>query len=99
MIKVYVFITGLALYQFSSTAGAPTTVIFPSGDYDYPGLGHIPAHTLTALAGDYDPVDNLPSPLESTLTVACPSGGCSAIKVPDNIPQLADLLDGKRPVV
>jgi len=98
MIKVYVFITGLALYQFSSTGG-PTTVIFPSGGYDYPGFTHIPAHSLTVLAGDYVPVNNLPSSLESTLTVACPSGGCSAIKVPDNIPQLADLLDGKMPVV
>ncbi len=97
MIKVYVFVTGLALYQFASlTAGGTSYVILAAGDYDYPKGAHIDPHELTIQAGN-DPVPTpFPSKLEAAFTVKCPEGGCTAVKEPAAIPSLVTLLRADR---
>lgn len=93
MIKVYIFITGLALYQFASSPGKTSYVILPSGHFDFPGLSHSAAHEIKVLSGDKaKEVVGLTLPLEAKFEVACPVGGCSKITEPEKIPSLVDLL-------
>jgi hypothetical protein len=102
MIKVYVFVTGLALYQFASlTPGGTSYVILASGDYDYQGQVHIPKHELVIQAGNTATGTPFPIPLEATLAVNCPTGGCVAVAEPAAIPSLVTLLkvDNMTPIL
>jgi hypothetical protein len=94
MIKVYIFVTGLVLYQFAATPGGTNYAILASGHFDFPGLAHIGKHEITVQAGsDGHPVP-FGVPLEAELSVNCPAGGCPPIKEPEAIPSLVDLLVG-----
>jgi len=92
MIKVYVFITGLVLYQFTSVTGGTSYAILGSGHF---AIGDVPIadHTIKIQYGD-KPETSLSSPLEAQLTVRpCPpNDGCTAIQSPALIPSLKDLM-------
>lgn len=95
MIKVYVFITGLVLYQFTSVPGGTSYAILGSGHF---AIGSIPSadHTITIKYPGQAETSVTP-PLEVQLTVACPSGpcppkGCRGIETPELIPSLKDLM-------
>ncbi|HEX3555341.1 MAG TPA: hypothetical protein VIA62_19120 [Thermoanaerobaculia bacterium] len=94
MIKVYIFVTGLVLYQFALTPGGTNYAILASGHFDYPGLSHIGEHTVKVFSGqDAHPVVGLSLPLEVELSVSCPGTGvCDPIKEPQEIPSLGDIL-------
>lgn len=101
MIKVYIFITGLVLYQFAPSPGGTSYAILVSGDYDYPGLAHIGKHELGIYAGDSAAAQTLDLPLEAKLSVSCPGTGCLPLNRLQQIPLLDELLypDWVQPMV
>jgi hypothetical protein len=93
MIKVYVFITGLVLYQFAPSPGGTSYAILVEGNYDIPGLGFSAQHEIKVLSGQATNEAKVNLPLEARLTVGCRVGGCKKkVEEPPQIHSLADLL-------
>jgi hypothetical protein len=98
MIKVYVFVTGLVLYQFSPNAGGTHHAMLAAGDYQFPQLARIATHEVKVFSGQAaDPVTTVPIPLVADLSVPC--NGCAAVTVPAEIASLDELMgvDGLDP--
>lgn len=93
MIKVYVYVTGLVLYQFSATPGEPARALLAAGGYMFPGLGHIHAHEVLIQPGieenQYTPQDD---PSIVSFSADCASSPCPPIPPPPEVPNLADLV-------
>jgi hypothetical protein len=94
MVRVVVYVTGIALAQFSPNANEPAIVVVASGHHDYAsdlGTTH-QEHATTVEQGDRKPVP-MPGgviPLIE-LTAPCPSGDCT-IAPPRRIADLDELL-------
>jgi hypothetical protein len=91
MIKVYVFVTGLVLYQFSTTSGEPARAILAAGGYEYEPLGAVVIeHHPQVRIGSKDKASvTHTSPFVWRFDVNC--DGCQAII--DSPPELLDLAE------
>lgn len=101
MIKVYIFVTGLVLYQLPAVPGGTTFAVLAAGGYDYPGLARIEQHKVSFVPEEGSERPPLKRPVEARFYAPCPSSGCPPEGAPANFPNLATLLakDGKAPRV
>jgi hypothetical protein len=88
MIKVYIYVTGLVLYQFSGDGSMPTRALLAAGGYDHPGLGHIHRHEVKTQVGtQFTEFFDLPTSVRFTV----PSRSSNIVPVPDEITDLTGL--------
>ncbi len=51
MIRVYIYVAGLVLYQFSGDGSVPPKALLAAGGYDHPGLAHVCPHEMEIEVG------------------------------------------------
>jgi hypothetical protein len=82
VIKVYVFVTGLVLYQFSTTPGEPARAILAAGGFqDVPLAGLlVPPHELEVRTGLPSATLSTTTPFHWSFSTKC--NGCPPIEAP-----------------
>lgn len=96
MIKIYIFITGLVLYQFPSTQGGKVYAVLAAGGYEYPGLAEIPSHEIVLFWNEDIAPKAVAQPLDSRLIAPCPEVGCTLLSPPSGIHDFRNLLESDR---
>jgi hypothetical protein len=87
MIKIYVFVTGLVLYNFGSTSGVPAKAVLAAGNFAYPQLGAtIPGHVPEIVTGKGAQAFTVTTPFHWKLGVPC--GSDCPITAPQELLQL-----------
>jgi hypothetical protein len=97
VIKVYVYVTGLVLYQFAGDPSVSTKAMLATGGFEYPGLAVIPKHGPEIQIGIQRPERLAPAlPLHWTFSVDCPAGGCKPIDAPEELISISRVVNGPR---
>lgn len=93
MIKVYIYVTGLVLYQFSGNGSLPTRALLAAGGYAHPGLGHICRHEVNVEVG---PESEIFRGLPPIVRFTVPPGTPSFVPAPPEVPDLSTLVENPR---